>query len=70
METLLHGARGESTRTIGFTWPSDCWEQRDRPMLQSLQQLHRRPIKLPRRAKDHPDRERLAIRFEQFRTAA
>ena len=25
METLLQGARGESTRTTGCTWRSDCW---------------------------------------------
>lgn len=45
-------------------------EQRDGPMLQSLQQLHRQPIKLPRRERDYPDRERLAVRFEEFRAAA
>lgn len=45
-------------------------EQRDGPMLQSLQQLHRQRIKLPRRERDYPDRKRLEVRFEQFMVAA
>ena len=44
--------------------------QRDGPMLEGLKLLHRQPIHLPSRRKDHPDRERLALRFEEFRTAA
>ena len=44
--------------------------QNDGPMLDSLKQLDRRSIRLPSRAKDHPDRDRLAIRFERFKAFA
>ena len=44
--------------------------QRDGPMLEALKQLDGRLIHLPRRPQDQPDRERLAVRFEQFRAAA
>lgn len=44
--------------------------QHDGPMLESLKQLDGRLIRLPTRAQDYPDRERLAHRYEQFRSAA
>lgn len=40
--------------------------QNDGPMLESLKRLHGGRLLLPRRERDHPDRERLAQRFEQF----
>jgi putative restriction endonuclease len=40
--------------------------QSDGPMLEAMKSLHKTQLHLPERAKDHPDRERLAIRFEQF----
>lgn len=42
---------------------------RDGPMLESLKLLHGQDLRLPTRAKDQPDRERLAMRFEQFKAA-
>jgi putative restriction endonuclease len=45
-------------------------EQRDGPMLKALKQLHLRPLFLPKREKDRPDRERLELRFAQFKSAA
>lgn len=45
-------------------------EQRDGPMLEALKQLDKRTILLPKRVKDCPDRERLEVRFAQFRNAA
>lgn len=44
--------------------------QRDGPLLESIKQLNGRRIHLPQRQKDHPDRERLAQRFDLFRDAA
>jgi putative restriction endonuclease len=44
--------------------------QRDGPVLEALKGLHGKTIHLPTRAKDHPDRDRLALRFERFRAAA
>ena len=44
--------------------------QRDGPMLEALQGLHRQRIHLPSRERDFPDRERLAVRFEEFRAVA
>ena len=44
--------------------------QRDGPMLEALQGLHRQRIHLPRRERDYPDRDRLAVRFEEFRAVA
>jgi HNH endonuclease len=41
--------------------------QTDRPMLEALKRLDKGALHLPRRAKDQPDRERLALRFEQVR---
>lgn len=44
--------------------------QRDGPMLEALKALHLRPIHLPTREVDEPDRDRLAMRFERFTSAA
>jgi putative restriction endonuclease len=45
-------------------------DQNDGPMLDALKALNGRRIILPKRAKDHPDRDRLAIRFERFKQVA
>ncbi len=45
-------------------------EDEDGPMLDLLKGFHRQPIQLPRRRTWRPDPERLAIRFERFRSAA
>ena len=45
-------------------------EQRDGPLLESMKQLNGRSIHLPKREQDHPDRERLAQRYELFQEAA
>ena len=42
----------------------------DGPMLEALKQLEGGAIHLPARAKDYPDRDRLALRYEQFKMAA
>jgi len=42
----------------------------DGPMLEALKRLHGETICLPNRQKDSPDRDRLALRFEHFRSAA
>jgi putative restriction endonuclease len=44
--------------------------QNDGPMLEALKALNCREIRLPNRAKDWPDRDRLAVRYERFRAAA
>ena len=44
--------------------------QEDGPMLEGLKGLHGGRIYLPRRDKDHPGRDRLALRFEGFKAAA
>jgi len=44
--------------------------QNDGPMLEALKRLHGATIHLPNRAKDLPDRDRLALRFERFMAAA
>src|SRR6266481_275394 len=44
--------------------------QNDGPMLDALKRLNGGTIHLPFRAKDYPDRHRLAIRFERFKAAA
>jgi len=44
-------------------------DQRDGPQLELLKGLAGRPIHLPERVEEHPDRERLAERFEQYRNA-
>jgi hypothetical protein len=46
---------------------SDCLlAQNDGPMLEALKRPHGNTIHLPSRAKDLPDRDRLALRFERF----
>jgi putative restriction endonuclease len=44
--------------------------QHDGPMLEALKLLNGETIHLPNRDKDRPDRDRLALRFERFKTAA
>lgn len=44
--------------------------QRDGPMLEALKRLDGEAIHLPKRDKDRPDRDRLALRFERFKAAA
>ena len=44
--------------------------QNDGPMLEALKQLNGRTIRLPDRVKDNPDRDRLAMRFERFKSVA
>jgi putative restriction endonuclease len=44
--------------------------QHDGSMLEGLKQLNGGTIHLPARPKDHPDRDRLAMRFERFKAAA
>jgi putative restriction endonuclease len=43
--------------------------QHDGPLLEALKRLHGGTIHLPGRLKDRPDRDRLAQRFEQFKSA-
>lgn len=45
-------------------------EKSDGPTLEAIKSLDGGNIHLPRRSKDYPDRDRLALRFEQFKTAA
>lgn len=42
----------------------------DGPMLEALKQLDGGMLHLPKRTKDYPDRDRLALRYEQFKVAA
>lgn len=44
--------------------------QHDGPILEALKRLNGGTIHLPSRIKDHPDRDRLAQRFERFQAAA
>jgi putative restriction endonuclease len=44
--------------------------QNDGPMLEALKQLNGGNIRLPGRTRDHPDRNRLAMRFERFKSVA
>ncbi len=44
--------------------------QHDGSMLEALKKLNGGVLNLPARAKDYPDRDRLALRFEQFKAAA
>jgi putative restriction endonuclease len=44
--------------------------RRDGPLLEALKRLDKGGLHLPSRAKDRPDRERLAMRFEAFKAAA
>jgi putative restriction endonuclease len=39
-------------------------------MLEALNALNGREIRLPIRAKDWPDRDRLAVRYQRFRATA
>lgn len=43
--------------------------QKDGPILEALKSLHGKKLRLPARAQDHPDRERLEHRFELFKGA-
>lgn len=43
-------------------------QQKDGPTLEALKRLHENRILLPSRGIDRPDRDRLAMRFEQFKT--
>lgn len=45
-------------------------ELKDGPMLEALKGLNGQKIHLPRRVKDQPDQDRLALRFELFKNAA
>lgn len=45
-------------------------KQNDGPMLEALKRLNGGTIHLPSRSKDRPDRDRLALRFEHFKSAA
>ena len=45
-------------------------DQNDGPMLEALKQIDGEAFHLPNRAKDRPDRDRLAIRFERFKEVA
>jgi putative restriction endonuclease len=42
--------------------------KQDGPMLEALQRLNGGALHLPSRAKDRPDRDRLAVRFERFKS--
>ncbi|MCC7082679.1 MAG: HNH endonuclease [Burkholderiales bacterium] len=42
-------------------------DQRDGPTLEAIKRLHLQGINLPARNRDRPDRDRLAVRFDQFR---
>ncbi len=44
--------------------------QHDGSMLEALKKLNGGTLNLPARAKDYPDRDRLALRFERFKAAA
>jgi len=63
----------ESTPTIWcrLSW---CWRcnraKNDGPMHEALKGLDGGIIHLPERIKDRPDRDRLALRFERFKTVA
>lgn len=45
-------------------------DQRDGAILEALKQLDGGMLHLPPRARDYPDRDRLALRFEQFQAVA
>ncbi len=44
--------------------------QKDGPMLEALKRLQGGTLHLPNRARDRPDRDRLALRYERFKAAA
>ena len=49
----------------------DLLREKDGPMLRhGLQGLHEQPIHRPRRAADHPDPDRLDLRYREFRQAS
>jgi putative restriction endonuclease len=48
---------------------SRLMDEDDGPMLEVLKGFHRRRIHLPSRPSQHPDRERLAVRFDRFGSA-
>lgn len=49
----------------------DLLAEADGPMLlHGLQEMDRRPLTLPRKRRDHPDRDLLAWRYESFRAAS
>ena len=49
----------------------DLLREKDGPMLRhGLQGLHEQPIHRPRRAADHPDPDRLDLRYRKFRAAS
>lgn len=49
----------------------DLLREKDGPMLRhGLQGLHQQPIHRPRRAADHPDPDRLDLRYRKFRQAS
>src|SRR5688500_10320374 len=43
-------------------------EQKDGPTLEALKRIHSSRIYLPSRGQDQPDRDRLTVRFEQFKS--
>ena len=45
-------------------------DKEDGPMLEALKRSHGATIRLPNRHQDRPDRDRLALRFERFKSAA
>ena len=44
--------------------------QHDGPMLETIKGLNGGLLRLPKRSQDAPDRDRLALRFERFKSAA
>ena len=44
--------------------------KRDGQLLEALKRLNKHSLHLPRRQRDYPDRERLAVRFERFKELA
>lgn len=46
---------------------SRLMDRNDGPMLEALKGLHKGKLHLPSRTRDHPDRDRLTIRFDEFR---
>lgn len=45
-------------------------KRHDGPLLEALKCLHHGKLHMPTRTRDHPDRDRLAVRFELFQQAA
>lgn len=45
-------------------------DQNDGPMLEAFRQLNGETLQMPSRVKDRPDRDRLAVRFDQFKSVA